>query len=162
MSAKSAAPTLSPLASVIADRADARAINAAAERASLTVGQLTEYERKSAARHDSDEGEINAALSFNAYDERLNVGRVCNDIIRSAYPDNVSKAGKVTPHARTKAVMIASVAIMRACEGLSQEDADLVRTILLCESRNLALALSDAKGAIDERAPLAGALLTVK
>jgi hypothetical protein len=161
MSVKTA-PALSPLAAVIAERADKRAVLATLECAGLTADERTEYDRKTAARLASDEGEINAALSFDAYDERLNVGRVCDEIVRGAYPDSVSKAGKVTPHARTKAVMIASVALMRAVEGLSTEDADLLRTIVMCEARNLALALSDAKGAITERAPLAGALLTVK
>lgn len=162
MSAKPVKPVLSPLAAVIAERADARAILTDEERAGLTPAEITEYERKTAARAASDDGEISAALSFNDFGQRLNVGSVCDEIVRAAYPDSVSKAGKVTPHARTKAIMVASVAMMRATEGLSEEDADLVRTILLCEARNLALALSGARGKITELAPLAGALLTLK
>jgi hypothetical protein len=161
-SAKSTTPVLSPLAQIIEDRADDRAEMIAAECSVLTSEQITEYDRKARARLDSDTGEVNAACIIDTYGERLNVGRICDEIVRSAYPDSVSKSGKVTPHARTKAVMVASVAMMRALEGLSAEDAALVRTIILCEARNLALALNDAKGAITERAPLAGALLSVK
>ena len=162
MSAKTVVPTLSPLAATLADRADKRADLVAMERVSLTADQITEYERKAVARFASDEGEISAALSFDSNGERVNVGRVCDDIVRGAFPDSVSKTGKVTPHARAKAVMVASVAVMRAIEGLNPEDADLIRTIIMCEARNLGLALADAKGAITERAPLAGSLLSVK
>jgi hypothetical protein len=162
MSAKHIAPTLSPLAAVIADRAAKRAVLATLECAGLTPEQIAEHERKAAARCASDEGEIHAALSFNNNNERLNVGRECNEIVRSAFPDNASKTGKTLPHAQTKAIIVASVAVMRAIEGLSPEDADLVRAIILCEARNLSLALSGARGKITELAPLAGALLTVK
>jgi NAD(P)H-dependent flavin oxidoreductase YrpB (nitropropane dioxygenase family) len=162
MSAKHTTPTLSPLAAVIADRAAKRAVLATLECAGLTSEQIAEHERKAAARAASDDGEINVALSFNSNGERLNVGRVCNEIVRSAFPDNTSKTGKTLPHAQTKAIIIASVAMMRAIEGLSPEDADLARTIIMCEARNLSLAIADAKGSITERAPLAGGLLAVR